>query len=302
MKESADSLKKIVVLDADKAIEKMVASFAQDASVAKKLRSLKLTKAQVKGNIGLISSYQEDLGYCAHCPGLDKCDKENPLHQSDLYLDDGILRRTFGPCPLVVAKEKLYAHYVYRDFPEEWMEVTPKSLALTKRIASFFKGISDAQKDKNHPWVYFTGQVGSGRSYLAAVFANGMVSNDQSVAFMNANKRFDELKGLAITDKEGFQSKMKVLSSIPLLVIDDFGSEFKSDYIRDQIVMPLLTERSKNYLLTIFISDYSLADIQDLYSPSRTAAVMAKNMVGLIRGNIEKEIVIEKGFETHLDD
>ena len=116
---------------------------------------------------------------------------------------------------------------------------------------------------------------------------------------MNANKRFDELKGLAVKDKKAFESRLTELENLPLVVIDDFGSEFKSDYVRDQIVMPLLTERAKKNLSTILISDYSLPEIKELYSSSRSSAIMAGKLATLIESKITAPIQVEPGLENH---
>ena len=142
--------------------------------------------------------------------------------------------------------------------------------------------------------------MGSGRSFLLASYANLSVSQGQSVAFINANKRFDELKGLAISARGLFEKKMVELETCSLLVIDDFGSEFKSDYVRDQIVLPLLNERAKNNRLTFFASDYTPDEIQALYSNDKTAAIYARSLANLIRSHIAKVTVVKKGFETHL--
>ncbi|MCI1245200.1 MAG: ATP-binding protein [Bacilli bacterium] len=300
MKDFKEEIDKIVPVShlAEEETIRMMESFATDEPVAKKLRELKLSRAQVRANLGLIAAYQEDVDYCSRCPGLSACQKDTPFHQSDLILNEGRLERTYGPCPLYLRRETVLSSYVYRDFPDEWLSLVPTSLSNSSRVKAVYRLFAEAVRSKSRPWVYLMGEVGSGRSYLTAAFANGYALRGERVAFMNANVRFDELKGDAVKRRPLFEEKLKGLESIPLLVIDDFGSEFKSDYVRDQIVMPLLSERGKRNLLTVFLSDYSLAEIKELYSTSRGSSIMANRLVGLIESKIAEVGRVEKGVEN----
>jgi primosomal protein DnaI len=272
-----------------------------DTALLNELHKMGLTDEIITREIPLVSSYQDDRAYCAHCPGLDQCEKEpNPQASMKLVLLHGLLQREYSPCSLYMEKDRLLKGYLYRDFPEEWLSVLLKSLPKSKRILTVVKAFVSAEKNPDQSWVYLVGEMGSGRSYLLAAYANLQVSQGLKVAYLNANKRFDELKGLAISSRPLFEKRMGELESLDLLVIDDFGSEYKSDYVRDQIVLPLLNERAKKNLPTFFASDYSLEEIQNLYSTDKTSAIYAKGLVNLIRSHILSPVTVEKGFETYL--
>ena len=81
------------------------------------------------------------------------------------------------------------------------------------------------------------------------------------------------------------------------MVIDDFGNEFKSDYIRDQIVIPLFAERSRAGLRTYFTSQYTLDEIKQLYSLHKSY-IEGSRVSKLIEKNIDKVIILEAGLET----
>ena len=272
-----------------------------DPLFVKELNGFGLAEKAIEENLPLVSAYQDDRNYCAHCPGLEACQKEpNPRMAMKLFWLHGLLQREYSPCELEQARQRLLQNYLYRDFPEEWLSSMPNTLGRSTRVKEALGPMILAGKNPDQSWVYLTGEMGSGRSFLLASYANYLVSQGQGVAFINANRRFDELKGLAITARPLFEKKMGELEDCYLLVIDDFGSEFKSDYVRDQILLPLLNERAKNNRLTFFASDYSLEEIQALYSSDKTAAIYSKNMVNLIRSHIGKTTVVAKGFETFL--
>jgi len=283
----------------NKALEEIEA----DPALLKELHTLGLTDETIKAELPLVSAYQDDRAYCKKCPGLEHCAKEpNPLAEMRLVFVDGLPQREYSPCALYMAKDRLLKGYLYRDFPEEWLSSTPKTLPRTSRVLQVLSAFVSAMKTPEQSWVYLMGAMGSGRSFLLASFANLLVNDGKKVAYLNSNKRFDELKGLAISARPVFEKKMAELEGCDLLVLDDFGSEYKSDYVRDQIVMPLLNERAKKSLPIFFASDFSLDEIQALYSSDKTSAIYAKQLVNLIRLHTKNPLTVEKGFETHLKD
>ena len=80
-----------------------------------------------------------------------------------------------------------------------------------------------------------------------------------------------------------------------VVVFDDFGSEYKNELIRDNIIIPILKNRAKQNKITIFTSDFSLKEIQQLYSFSRSGNdIMANQLRAILDSKIEKTIPINK--------
>ena len=75
-----------------------------------------------------------------------------------------------------------------------------------------------------------------------------------------------------------------------VLVLDDFGNEFKNDLIRDSIIFEIISKRSAAHLFTIFTSDFTIEDIITLYSTSKSAALRAKQIGRLIKNNAQEEV------------
>lgn len=282
-------------------IDEVLFKTLHDPDIKKLISSLSLTEKDVAENLPLFLSYQEDLSYCSHCPGMDKCAKAIPLSTSSIAMENGALTRGFGPCSLYKDKQQLEKAFLVRDYRDEWLSlsttrVTPK----TKRVISVFSSLNQPLVDDSKPWVYMIGEEGSGKSYLLVAYINGLALQGASIAYLDSNKRLDELKSLAISNKKAFQSKMDELEGCDILVLDNFGSEFKSDYLRDQIVMPLLSERSRHKRVTYFASTYSLDDIKTLYATSRAGEIAAKQLYELITRNIKSPLLVTKGFDSFL--
>lgn len=271
-----------------------------DPKIVGKIRELGISNQEAKLNFGLLSSYGDDCHYCEKCPGYEQCLKDHPHYQMNVVRNDGLLDRIYGMCPLALKRELLLSNFIYRDYEDSWLSVDKSGLNNSLRVRDVFKAITLAESDPQHPWVYVKGELGAGKSYLLVALANSYVQEGHSVAYINANKRFDELTGYAIKNRPEFDRKMAQLEGCDLLVIDDFGTEYRKDYMRDQVLLPLLTERAKKHLFTCFASSYSIDEIQTLYSFNASAAILAKEIGNLLRSNVQKTVVLKEGVEQLL--
>lgn len=264
-----------------------------DTRLMATLHGLGVDQKDIENHLSLLATYldqrdaEENPKLVAPYPGL----------KMTLGLDSsGHLCAYFGPNDEEKRKLLIEANFLYRDYPDDWIKLTPKAFRGEK-----YKKVREAMQEsltKNgKPWVYVVGESGSGKSQYLAAMANGFAAKGRTVCFMNANQRFDDLKNLAIKDREKFLSHMNLLKNCYAMIIDDFGNEFKSDYVRDQIVMPLLAERSRLGLFTFFTSQYSLEEIKKLYS-LRNSYIEGSRVAKTIEKNINKVVTLEQGIES----
>ena len=112
---------------------------------------------------------------------------------------------------------------------------------------------------------YIHGNLGVGKSYLAACVSNEMAKRGSDVAFVSVADLLSHLK-------QNFNRSYEVdytldnLKQVDLLVIDDLGAEPISAWGRDEVLLPLLNHRLENYRKTIFTSNYPMDMLEDLYS------------------------------------
>ena len=90
---------------------------------------------------------------------------------------------------------------------------------------------------------------------------------------------------------------MKKLTDVDILFLDAFGDEYKNDYTRDQVLMPLLSARSNRKAPTFFLSSFTLDEIRQLYATSMNAKILANKMAKLIEANLLKRVVITERFD-----
>ena len=267
-----------------------------DHRLMNELHALDVDESEIDNYLPLLATYLDQRA--AQEDPKKKTKAPYPGLIMKLCIDDsGKLSYVLGPNEETKRRAERDRNYIYKDFPKEWSDLTSKAIKgerykkLRSAIAKTFT------KHCTKPWVYIQGDSGSGKSYYIAGVLNLLAADGDTVCFLNGPKRFNQLKTLAIKDPQEFESVMERLVKCGTLVIDDFGNEFKSDYVRDQIVIPLLSERSRRKMRTYFTSQFDLRQITLLYSPYNNV-IEGSRVSSLIENNIEGVVVLEAGFET----
>lgn len=276
--------------------ESPIEEIIRDKELMAEIRALGVEPDEISRYLSVLLRHKESRDACKHCRDLGSC-KSDTIHlKTELILNDsGGLTVRMGPCPLKAKVNMIASNYVIADCPDEWIEEA--KLTKTDRVTNIFYALQTAYKSDHKRWVYLKGVPGSGKSFLAVAFANAAAAKGHKVAIINSNTQFDEIKSMMIKNRSAAERRMEELAGVKVLIIDDFGSEFKSDYVRDQIVMPLLNLRSKSKGMTIFCSNYSLDDIEALYNTSRASAILAKQLVETIKRNCNGETSVAVGVE-----
>jgi len=278
-------------VDMKKLIEDLVNALKADKDVYESLKPLGLTNKEVRDNIGKLADYQEDFNVCKKCPGFDKCPKKTPHISTYVYKDGSYLTTRSEPCKKLIEELAIDSKYIAKDFPQEWKKSVLKNLDLSENRRPLIKEFVNIVKGKSHKWLFVKGNHKVGKSFVLVTFANEFVALGLGqVAIINATKQFKNLADIAYSDKETFKKTVDLLSNVPLLVIDDFGQEYKNELIRDQIVLAILNERAHGDKPTFFSSEFTISEIQSLYSIGRNGgAIRGKQLGNLLKDMCEKE-------------
>ena len=272
-------------------INKLLDDIRADIEVYEQIRKLNLTIGEVRENIAKLTDFKDDYNYCKNCPGVDKCDKKTPHIAMKVEKDGNFINAKYEPCEKIMEQIRLDSRYLAKDFPSEWKSSTLKTLDLSVNRRPAIKEFAKILNGESERWLYVTGNHKVGKSFMLVTFANEFAAMGLGqVAVINCADRVKHLADLSYEDKEEFARQIVALSKVPLLVLDGFGEEYKNEYIRDQIIIPILSEREHSSRLTFFTSDFTIKEIQQMYSLGKNGGeIRGKQLAKILSEMCEKE-------------
>jgi DNA replication protein DnaC len=178
-----------------------------------------------------------------------------------------------------------------RDFPEEWFNKTLRDLDASAERKLALKKYADFIKGGYSGWIYLNGGIGTGKSFFAAVISIDAANRNLGpICFMNCSSRIREMSELTYKKTSDLQDYINKYSTVPILVLDDFGNEFKSDFIRDAIIYPILSYRASKNLFTIITSDFTIDEIKVMYGINKPGEIRARQIANLLSNQCGEEI------------
>jgi len=274
-------------------LDQMYKTYLDTPRAVKEMNNLGISDELVKKNITKINDFVEDLRYCSNCPGIQNCKKSNPLYCTQIVYKSGVIDRQIVPCKKYLDHMKFEKNYLIRDFPDEWLYMNITNLEKTSGKQEALQRFMKLTKEEKNEWIYLRGASGVGKSFLAAMLANKLNKDGKgTVIFANWEKRVNDLIDYYYKDKERFKKEIDRYSSVPLLVLDNFGNGVNSDIVRDSILSPIISERANKKLFTIIATPYTLKQIKVLYAGNKVGEIKMDQIIDKIKKNIDKEINI----------
>lgn len=109
------------------------------------------------------------------------------------------------------------------------------------------------EKGENIKGLYIHGKYGCGKTYLLAYLAKTLANNGHQVIFAYYPDLARNLRSAISTGE--LEELVEELKSIEVLVLDDFGGETMTNYLRDEVLGAILQERMINKKLTFMSSN-----------------------------------------------
>lgn len=183
--------------------------------------------------------------------------------------DDGTERTRKCDCGLI-DRELMNRQRTYAEIPEAFKDYRLDSFKTTvyknqaiiteasKTIRYWFRNLNQMMKDGIGLYIS-SGTKGSGKTRMAASIANElMIENGYPVKFATSIQILTEIRSTWDKKSETSESKLlNQLTSIKVLVLDDFGTETVKDWIGERFYH-IINERYVRNLPTIYTSNNRL--------------------------------------------
>jgi primosomal protein DnaI len=116
--------------------------------------------------------------------------------------------------------------------------------------------------------LFVSGKYGSGKTYVLAALANELAKQDYKIIFAYYPDLTRELKSSIGTGD--LEEKIQSLKKIDMLFLDDFGGEYFSKFIRDEVLGSILQHRLLDNKPTFFSSNFPVQELVNVMKESNT--------------------------------
>lgn len=127
----------------------------------------------------------------------------------------------------------------------------------------------------------FYGSTSLGKTYLSNCIAKELLDQGFSVLYMTATRLFDQLLPNVLIKRNADIEEMnqyEYLFQADLLIIDDLGTEFITDFTRPQLYQ-IVNERLLSNKATIISTNMELETLRDVYDERLSARIIERYTV-----------------------
>lgn len=136
---------------------------------------------------------------------------------------------------------------------------------LATEIIKVCKNILSKQTTRG---VYVYGPTGTGKTYLMGCIYNYFKQNRKEPAILYYPEFIRKIKSKI--SNNSYDLYIDLMRNEEILIIDDIGAENITEFIRDEVLGPIINHREAEKLPTFFSSNLSIDDLSELLSNGRT--------------------------------
>lgn len=187
------------------------------------------------------------------------------------------LNRTFERFKVNADNEKAYK--IAKHYAENFDSYLPKVTG---------NKITEPMNEQNG--LFITGGYGTGKTHLATAIANELLSKGTAVICMTMIELLGRIKQTFDNSEAGSEAEiMRIYEDVPLLIIDDIGSEQPTEWGISKIY-EIINARYEGYMPTIITTNYSGDDLIKRMTPkdgdnrnaSKTLDRLKEMCIGLV--------------------
>lgn len=224
-----------------------------------------LTKIKVDmNNLNECLILIEEKNNCLNCKGLKECKN----HQKGYCYDynEGFYLKRCKYKALYDEKNKnnsliktLYMPQMIREANlAGYQVINAERIKILKAVNDF---ILNFNEDNFQKGLYIHGTYQSGKTYILGALTGELAKRNIKTLIIYFPDLIRELKNALLTPR--FEEIINMLKEIPVLMIDDIGSETMTTWVRDEILGPILNYRYSDKKPVFFSSNLSIEQLRD---------------------------------------
>lgn len=242
-------------------VEKNYAKEGMNASLKNLIKKEGLTEDEAKKNLSSLQDTINELKNCKKCPGLNNC--PNHIKGYVYYPSKEESKVVFNYIKCKKRKE-LEKQLDDKDSRKLILNARMKDIDLTDKkrveVIKWLKNYYDLfDITKENKGLYLHGNFGCGKTFLIAALLNELAAEkDVRIEIVY----YPELLRTLKDNFNLLDSKVRYLSNVDILLLDDIGAENVTAWARDEILGTILQARMNSKLSTFFTSNLTLEELE----------------------------------------
>lgn len=212
-----------------------------------------LSPDDVSKNILVFLGFLSSEAKCNKCQGLSNCPQSQAGKKLVLKYMYNIPDTHFESCQKLKEQEDNKTHLIASGYDFSKVikpEITEERKEILMKMKDIISKVNNNLPTKG---LYIYGPHGVGKTYLLAYLAKELAKTKKKIIFTYFPDLVRKIKSSINNNK--LEDIMDELKDVDILIIDDFGAESSSNFVRDEILGPILQDRMENNLLTFMSSN-----------------------------------------------
>ena len=241
---------------------RVIEQLLQDPHLHRIMKQRGIPEEELAKHTFLFRRYLESLKPCRGCRSLKDCGQaKKGYHMGIRY--DVILQETLEACPYMqesLRAESQMDRYLVCDFGDALRSVRFEKIQLEGETSAYLNTVGKlASLCDERKGVFLYGNMGTGKTYLAACAANRIAESGGSAAFIHYPSFCDRI--VVTTFSGEYRKEADQCRAADILVIDDIGAEEVTDRNR-MVLLSILDTRMQKERMTWFTGNGDLRSLQ----------------------------------------
>ena len=264
-------LSNIVSSNTENSFKKFISEkVLSDVEIIKFIRDNNFTKIDVENNLEKFYQYyisKDSLLNIEHSPKLVCNNREvNIVYQeTEEYKQKVESQRTSNKIKTEFIPKRVLS-YTFDNLSKN-----SEKAKLAIEIINTCKSILNMQSTRG---VYVYGPTGTGKTYLMGCIYNYFKQNGKEPAILYYPEFIRKIKSKI--SNNSYDLYIDLIRDEEILIIDDIGAENITEFIRDEVLGPIINHREAEKLSTFFSSNLNIDDLAELLSNGRTTVDKTK--------------------------
>lgn len=193
--------------------------------------------------------------------------------------------------------EQNFNNFCLDYFSDEIFENGLSAKDNMKNILSYVNTFIESFEDKNTKSLLFTGSTGVGKTFLSSCIAKTLLDSGKNVLYQSSAKLCEILEEHKFNRENAIYDTKNIirdLYDIDLIIIDDFGTEFKTSYTLTALY-ELINSRLINNKKIIISTNLSVLELKEIYSERLFSRFLGEFLILEFTGNdLRTQKILEK--------